>query len=207
MVRKAALLAVAVLVQAGIFIGVAGPSWALPPPLVGTTNCANFVGAGVFGPGLTVPGVGTAVKITYHGTVSGCVGLNRRNGVGPAVTITSGAVKGSGYFTGALASKCANFEGAAPADRVGRITMTVAWTVVGPAVQPSAVTYNAGLYTDPLTVGRINLTLGRPLTPTVVGAGSFAGSLIQRTIMRITTNAAHCPVGPAFAFPLGQMRF
>ncbi len=206
MVRKAAIVGVAVLVQAGLLIGVAGQAWAVPPRLIGTTNCSSFAGSGLFAPKLTTAGSSTGMKIRFTGTLSGCVGLNRRNGVGPAVTITSGAVTGIGSFSGAPPSKCTNFEGAAPADSVVRINMTVNWTAVGGPVQPSIVTYNAGLYTDPVGVGRINLTIGRTLTPTVV-VGSFAGSTIQRTIMRITTNAAHCPVGMAFVFPLGQMRF
>ena len=169
-------------------------------------DCSHFVGTGTLSPKLTAVGT-SGIKITFTGTATGCVGLNKRNNLGPAVTIVKGTVKGSGYFTGALAAKCANFEGAAPLDKVGRITMSVVWTVVGPAVQPSAVTYNAGIYHDPLVPLAMDLQIGRPLTPTVVGPGSFAGSLIQHMIMKITTVAAHCPVGPAFVFPAGVLRF
>jgi hypothetical protein len=50
------------------------------------------------------------------------------------------------------------------------------------------------------------LEIGQPLEPSPV-VGSFSLSVIQHIIMKITTNAAHCAVGPAFAFPAGIMRF
>ena len=210
MVRKAALVAVAVFIQAGIVVGVSGTAWAVPPRLIGTTNCAVFKGTGNFGPKLTVAGTSPTVKISFTGTLAGCVGVNKRNGVGAPVTITGGTVTGSGYFTGTNASKCANFEGpppaAGPTDRVGRITMTVNWAVVGPAVQASNVTYGVGIYHDPTLPLAMWLELGRPLEPAPV-VGSFFTSVIQHTIMKITTNLAHCSVGSAFAFPAGIMRF
>jgi len=210
MVRKAALVAVAVFIQAGILAGVSGPAWAVPPRLEGTTSCSVFKGTGNFGPKLTATGTGSAVKISFTGTLSGCAGLNRRNGIGPAVTITGGTVTGSGYFTGVNAPKCANFEGPPPAsgptDLVGSITVTVNWAVVGPAVQPSKVTYGAGVYHDPTVPLAMWLELGRPLGPAAV-VGSFFTSVIQRSILKITTNAAHCAVGSAFTFPAGTMRF
>jgi len=76
-----------------------------------------------------------------------------------------------------------------------------------PAVANSNVVYSAGPYSDALGLLKMSLDLGAtPLTPTVV-TGSFAGSLVQNTITRITTNAGHCAVGPAFVFPRGSMKF
>jgi len=206
MTRKVAIVTAAILVQAGVIIGVGGTAWAVSP-LTGTTNCANFFGTGTFTPKLSATGHGTTVKITFRGTVNGCVGPVQINGAGPLVTIVKGYVTGSGLFEhGATAPKCTSFEGLVPIDKVDKITMAVRWVLSGgPAVANSNVTYSFGPYRAPVGGGKMHLDLGAPpFTPTAV-AGSFAGSLVQNTLMKIVT--APCPVGPAFAFPAGTMRF
>ncbi len=123
--------------------------------------------------------------------------------------MTSGILKiNDWYFTGTTASKCSNFEGAAPLDSVGKIKMTVKWTLSPPVtVAPSHVTYNTGPYKAPVTATTMALELGAvPLTPTTV-TGSFAGSVVQDTLLNITVPTTGCPVGPVFSFPSGTLKF
>jgi hypothetical protein len=209
MFRKIACIAAVLSLQAGIVIALGGVADAGPVPLIGNVLCSSFVGHGKFNPGLTSSGSPGGVKITFSGKLTGCAGSPKLP-TGAPVTIKKGIVTAGsgGFFTGATASKCGLFEGAAPADAVGTITMTVKWkTVPAMSVAPSVVTYNPGPYTAP-TSATLNLEMGVvPGTPTTV-TGSFAGSVVQDTMMDIPVPAsAPCPVGPAFHFNLGKAQF
>jgi hypothetical protein len=121
--------------------------------------------------------------------------------------VVGATVKGSGYFTGASASKCSNFEGAIPLDTVGSIKMTVNW-IMSPSlsVAPSKVSYT-GTYSA-FTPVDLNLgSLATPVTTTTI-TGSFPlDSLTQNTDMNVT--GATCPttIGPSFTFPTGTLVF
>jgi len=207
MFRKLAVVSAVVALEVGLVVGLSGVASAAPA-LSGNVSCASFVGTGTFGPGLTVAGSPGGVKITYKGTLSGCTG-GSINYAGAIHTVTGGRVKGSGYFTGVTGSKCANFQGAIPVDNVGKIKMKVNWTLSPPlVVAPSKVTYGVGgPYKAPVAGVTMSLEMGAvPVTPTVV-AGSYAGSIVQDTVMGITVPLAGCPVGPPFVFPVGTMTF
>ncbi|HXQ61106.1 MAG TPA: hypothetical protein VN796_02160 [Acidimicrobiales bacterium] len=207
MSRKLATVIAIVVCQVGFIVGVSGVA-AAAPALSGNVTCSSFVGTGTFGPKLTLVGSPGGVKITYKGTLSACTGGSINFG-GAIHTVTGGRVKASGYFTGVTGSKCANFQGAIPADSVGKIKMKVTWTLSPPlAVVPSKVTYGlGGPYKAPVAGVTMSLEMGAvPVTPTVV-AGSYAGSIVQDTVMGITVPLAGCPVGPPFVFPVGTMTF
>jgi hypothetical protein len=215
MTRKLGIVAAVVVLQAGVVVGLGGEAWAVPPPLVGTVTCSAFVGTGTLHPKLTVAGGPGGIKITFKGTATGCVGVSTR--LLAPVTVSSGTVTGSGYFTGITASKCANFQGLAPPlVTVGNIKMKVRWTLTnGAAVQKSKVVYSASPAPDysnlavplnmPLNLGRVP-PLGGGKTTTVVG-GSYAGSVVQNTLMNIAAGVVPCPVGPLFAFATGTLAF
>ena len=156
------------------------------------------------------PVVREASKFFVTAKVFACSGASITLGSPPVVhNVTSGVLKiNDWYFTGTSGSKCSNFEGAAPADAVGKIKMTVQWNLSPPAtVAPSHVTYTAGPYTAPVTGTTMALELGAvPLTPTAV-TGSFAGSLVQDTLLDVTVPTTGCPVGPTFSIPTGTLKF
>ena len=218
--RKTMLMVAALVVPASVVGGAAQPAQAGPPPLVGTTTCApTFTGAGAFSSKITATGGGTALKIRFRGSVpvGACAGPVSVAGV-PQVIVRAYAI-GAGQFVyqhGAGVSRCANFETLAPKDVVyNKITMTVTWALAsGLVVAPSTVTYNGtgalanGKYSAALVGATMHLDLGTPLTHTAV-AGSFAGSLVQNTVMVIAAPPpfVNCPVGPAFVFGAGSLRF
>jgi len=207
MFRKLATVLAVVVFEAGLVVALSGVASATPA-LTGNVSCSSFAGTGTFGPKLTVVGSAGGVKITYKGTLSACTGGSISIG-GAIHTVTGGRVKGSGYFTGITGSKCANFQGAIPADSVGKIKMKVKWTLSPPlVVAPSNVTYGlGGPYKAPVAGVTMSLEMGAvPVTPTVV-TGSYGGSIVQDTVMGITVPLAGCPVGPPFAFPVGSMKF
>jgi hypothetical protein len=210
MFRRCAIVLAFVVLQAGFVAGISGVADATPA-LTGHVSCTSFAGTGKFGPGLTATGTSTVVKITFKGILSGCtLGSIAINGA--IHHVTGGKVKGAGYFTGTAASKCANFQGAIPADHVGVIKMKVKWTLSPPlTVAPSDVTYGPGTYSAPTPpLGPMALDLGASATPATVTtiAGSYAPNVLtQNTLMNIPTPPAGCPVGPPFTFPTGSMVF
>lgn len=206
--RKPAAVLAVVLVEVGLVVGLSGVAGATPA-LSGHVTCSSFVGKGTFGPKLTLAGSPGAVKITFKGKLSGCTGGSIHY-AGAIHTVTGGKVSGSGFFNGAAASKCANFQGVVPIDTVGTIKMKVMWKLSPPlAVAPSNVTYGSapGTYSAPVAGVTMSLQLGAvPGTQTTV-AGSYAGSAVQDTVMGVTVPVTGCPVGPAFIFPTGTMMF
>ena len=208
MFRRFAFVAAFVALQAGLIVGISGVADAAPA-LTGHVHC-SLVGSGKFNPGLTATGSAGGVKISVTAKVIQCTGATITLGSPPVVhTVTSGILTiNDWYFTGTSGSKCSNFEGASPADAVGKIKMKVKWTLSPPVtVAPSHVTYTAGPYTAPVTGTTMGLELGAvPATPTAV-TGSFAGSLVQDTLMNLTVPAGGCPVGPIFSFPTGSLKF
>jgi hypothetical protein len=206
MFRKFALMAAFLGLQAGLLFGISGVASA-SPHLSGNVTCSTS-GGGTLNPGLTSTGSGSGVKITYTGKVFGCAGGSIT--IGSVVhTVVSGIMKvNDWYFTGTAANSCSSFEGSSPVDAVGKIKMTVKWTLSPPlTVAPSKVTYHAGAYAAPVTGTTMALELGAvPGTPKTV-TGSYAGSLVQDTLMNVTVPAGGCPVGPSFSFPTGTVKF
>lgn len=210
MLRKLAVVTASIALGAGLVVGVGGTSGAVPPPppLTGHVTC-SFTGNGKIHPKLTTAGSPGGVKITFKGKAFGCTGGSISAG-GAVHTVTAGVVKGSGYISGVTGSKCANFEGAAPVDTMGTIKMTVKW-ILSPAITValSHVTYGlGGPYSAPVAGTTMSLTLGNPTVGVVYGVtGSYAGSLIQSTVMHVTVPLAGCPVGVPFNFPTGTLAF
>jgi hypothetical protein len=211
MIRRLAVVSAFVVLQAGVLFGVSGEASAAPV-LVGHVTCSIFKGTGKFSPGLTTAGSAGGVKITAKGKFAGCTGGSITiSSVTHTVTGGSATIN-DWYFTGTTASKCADFQGAVPVDKVGLIKMTVKWTLTPPlVVAPSHVKYSAGTYsavTPPF--GPMALDLGAAATPpsTTSITGSYAAdALTQNTLMNIPTPPAGCPVGPAFTWPSGGMAF
>ncbi len=203
--RRRTFVVLALLVQVGVLFGVSGPAVA-SPPLVGTTTCSSFTGAGTFSHKLTATGHGTTVKIRFRGLATDCTPGATVGGLSDPISAAD--VRGSGTFVrGASAQSCSSFEQTARPDAVLKITMIVTWAAALPAA-PSTVTYQSGPYGVVLSpiIPSIDLDLGLPATPTTV-VGSFAGSLVQNTIMDITSNVLYCPVPRPFVFTAGTLTF
>lgn len=207
MLRRLSLVMAPLVAAAGIVVGVSGQADATPPALTGNVNC-SFAGAGTLHPKLTAAGSAGGVKVTYDGKLFSCAGGSITIS-STTYTVVGGSVKAAGYFTGVTASKCTNFEGAAPADRVGVIKMVVKWILSPPlAVAPSDVVYGTGgPYSAPVAGTTMALQLGTvPATPTTV-TGSYAGSTSQDTEMNVSVPLGGCPVGVHFSFGSGFVKF
>lgn len=212
MLRKLLLVLVPVLATGGIVIGLSGTAEAvttLTGPPTGSVTCSNFIGGGKVDPKLTATGISTpaaGVKINFKGVASTCSGPSDSVTIGGTTyTVVGAKVTASGYFvppnSTTVTNKCSNFEGAAPTDLVGAITMTVKWKMSPAlAVTPSVVKYTTGPYTDPTAATSMNLEVGAtPLTPYSI-TGSYAASVVQDTVMDIPTVLTNCPVGKPFVF-------
>ena len=94
-------------------------------------------GPGRVSPGLTVAGSPGGIKINFQGSLA-------KGNCTSAVTqpqgdqVTGGTFTGSGYYTGATASSCANFH---RVDVVGQITVTITWVTTGTPIAPTTIVY------------------------------------------------------------------
>lgn len=127
--------------MSSIVLDSAGPAFATPPPAVGSASCSSVLGSGTVHPGLTTAGSIGGVKITFKGKLGGCTSsITAPSGT----TVVGGKISGSGYYdaptTTSNGSSCANFDGP---DVVGVIKIKITWTVVGPAIAKTKITYTA----------------------------------------------------------------
>jgi hypothetical protein len=205
MLRRIAVVSAFVLLPAGMVFGISGAASA-NPVLTGHVGCTGLSGGGTFHPKLTAAGSAGGVKFSATAKVYGCSGASITIGT-TTYTVTGGVMKINDWYFNPHNS-CAAFEGVLPVDVVGKIKMSVKWTLSPPlAVTPSHVLYSTGAYSAPVVGTTMALQLGFPVaTPTAV-TGSFAGSLIQDTLMNITVPTGGCPVGTNFTFPNGKIIF
>jgi hypothetical protein len=206
MIRRLAFVSAFVVLQAGLVFGISGTSEASTILGPGHVSCSTFTGSGKLSPKVTPAGSIGGMKITYKGKAFGCTGYSLVIS-GTTYTVVGASVKGSGYFSGAAASKCSSFEGSIPVDTVGTIKMTVKW-IMSPslAVAPSNVKYT-GTYSA-FTPVDLNLGALATFATTTTIAGSFPlDSLTQNTDMNIAGLTCPTTIGPSFTFPTGTLAF
>src|SRR5215471_13870987 len=106
-------------------------------PLVhgsGQVTCPIKTGSGGLSPGLTPAGGTNVVKISFNGTFgNSCISAVTQP---PGDQVTGGTFTGGGYYTGALADSCANFDGG---EGVGRITVTMHLRTTGAPIQATTI--------------------------------------------------------------------
>ena len=194
-----ATIAFTTIVAAVTLFGTA-PAYALPAAH-GKVSCAVLAGgSGFVNPGLTPAGSPGGVKINFAAKIGPVVGTRRCAGTvtSPAgTTVTGGHLTGSGFFNNLLpnGSTCANFT---HHDNVGTITVKISWTVSGPPIAGTTVTYTGNPGTVTNTGGVDTITLHAPLG-TAHKAGSFAfppAGLPNTVKIKTTLPASPPPCGP-----------
>jgi hypothetical protein len=199
MLRKLAIMAVAVVIPLGSFLALdSSVALAAPPNATGIANCPIYSGKGTLSPGLTPAGAAGGVKINFSATLTSPAGgpCGNSSVTTPAgVKIVGGKVTGSGSYQAlaspASASSCSDFDGT---DVVGTITVTIKWKTTPPAaIAKTTITYTnnpatvSGSPTDTITL------LAPPGSATK--AGSFTAPASNNTTT-LKTNLPAPPCGP-----------
>ncbi len=201
MFRKLLLVMAALIVPTAL-LAIGSQEAAIALPLgVGTANCPVTGGTGTVHPGLTAAGGPGGVKINFKGTLGTPGALCAGVVTAPAGDhVRGGTFVGTGYYTAPGAgpgSSCLNFDGP---DKVGNIKVTITWTMTGPAIAPTVITYtlNVATVTGPVNgVDTIKL-----VAPVAVKAGSFVAGPLRTTRIKTTLPApgALCVGPPHVAF-------
>ena len=154
-------------------------------------------GTGTVFPGLSVAGSPGGLKINFQGSFSAgnCASAVTQP---PGDQVTGGTFSGGGYYTGAMASSCANFHGA---DVVGRIAVTINWITTGAPIAPTTIVYQ----NNPGTVsGTTIITLTAAPPGTAMKTGSFSAPGTPR-FTQLKTNLPSpgptCPAAPSMSMP------
>jgi len=199
MLRRTLAVVAALLVPSGLLVATSSPdAWALISGQ-GIANCQIFSGTGTVSPGLTPAGSSGGVKIHFtaaldSAAVGGCPNSNVTVPVGD--TIIGGTVTGSGSYKGVNASACGNFNGP---DVVGKIVVTIKWTMSGVPIAPTRLVYTA----NPGTVTGApmdTITLTAP-PGSATKTGSFAAPATLNTVqLKTDLPGPGCPPGPTSAF-------
>lgn len=156
----------------------------------GQVTCPIAAGTGTLSPGLTTAGSPGGIKINFQGTLAkGSCSSDVTQPQGDQVT--GGSFTGSGYYTGAMASSCANFDGV---DVVGQITVTITWITTGAAIAPTTIVYKNNPGTVPALGGMITLK-APPGTATKFGSFNANGTP-HLTQMRTSLPGPNCPPAP-----------
>lgn len=198
--RGITVVAVLVLAQCAVVVGLSGVASA-QPPLTGSTNCAIANGMVRFVQGLTP----TAVNGNEQVDVSGAMNCTAGNVASPTITSLTGVIKGVLVFKHSpapnKARKCSNFEGLLPADHlVGTSKLVVSWNAMNgsvPVPVASTTVLYSGLYSAVVTGTTMTLETGNapggPSTTTTT-TGSFAASTNQLVKAILTVPLGGCPV-------------
>jgi hypothetical protein len=164
-------------------------------PGSGHVTCPIKDGTGMLSPGLTSTGNGAGtVKIIFNGTLAThrCTSAVTQP---PGDQVTGGTFTGNGWYNGAQASSCANFDGV---DVVGQVTVIINWRTTGMPIAPTKIVYN----NNPKTVsGSPFDTIALNAPPgTAVKSGSFSSAPTPH-LTQLKTNLVgpSCPVGPPLA--------
>jgi hypothetical protein len=192
-----ACIAVATMIATVTLFGTT-PAFALPTAH-GTVTC--FVspgGSGFVNPALTAAGSPGGVKIDFSARLVPPLGANDCGGsvTSPAGTrVMAGKLTGSGFYSTVAGfpngSACASFT---HHDKVGSITVKIIWTVSGPPIAGTTVTYagNPGTVTN--TGGIDTITLHAPLgTAHKTGSFAFPPTGLPNTVKIKTTLPASPP--------------
>ncbi|MGO9872270.1 MAG: hypothetical protein ACLPVY_00605 [Acidimicrobiia bacterium] len=169
----------------------------------GTVTCRVLPGgSGSVNPALTPAGSPGTVKINFAAQLVPPVGTKFCGGTvtSPAgVKVLAGHLSGGGFYNNVPGfpngSACANFT---HHDNVGSITVTIGWTVSGPPIAGTTVTYTGNPGTVTNTGGVDTITLHAPLG-TAHKAGSFAfppAGLPNTVKIKTTLPASPPPCGP-----------
>lgn len=203
MLRRTLLATAALVVPIGLLVVTAPQAaWALPNAH-GTVSCPVYGGSGSVSPGLTPAGSPGGVKINFKANVGYASGGPCGGTVTspPGVKVVSGTLTGTGYYNAVAAhpngSACPNFVGP---DVVGKITVVIKWTVLGPPIANTKIVYknNTGTVTGP-PVDTIKL---KAPTGTATKTGSFATGVANTTKLVTNLPGPGCGPGPYSAFTI-----
>jgi len=173
------------------------PAFALPTAH-GTATCRVLPGGnGFVNPGLTPAGSPGGVKINFSAQLGPLVGTNLCGGTvtSPAGTkVIGGHLTGSGFYNNVPGfpngSACANFT---HHDNVGAIIVKISWTVSGPLIAGTTVTYTGNPATVTNAGGVDTITLHAPLgTANKAGSFGFPPAGLPNTV-KIKTNLPASP--------------
>ena len=164
-------------------------------PGSGHVTCPVEDGTGILSPGLTSTGSGAGtVKINFHGefATNKCTSAVTQP---PGDQVTGGTFTGGGWYNGAPADSCANFDGA---DVVGQITVIINWRTTGTPIAPTTIVYKNNPKTvsgSPFDTIALNAPAG-----TAVKSGSFSSAPTPH-LTQLKTNLVGpaCPSGPPLA--------
>jgi len=187
-------LAVAPLLALALVSGGAVPA-AAAVPASGHVTCPIKDGTGILSPGLTSAGTGAGtVKINFSGAfvTNNCTSAVT---LPPGDQVTGGTFIGNGWYNGAPADSCANFDGV---DVVGQVTVIINWRTTGTPIAPTTIVYknNPGtVHGSPFDTIALNAPPG-----TAVKSGSFS-SAPTPYLTQLKTNLVGptCPSGPPLA--------
>jgi hypothetical protein len=163
----------------------------------GQVSCPVAGGTGTVFPGLSIAGSPGGLKIHFQGSFStgNCVSAVTQP---PGDQVTGGTFTGDGFFTGAMASSCANFHGA---DVVGQISVTINWNTTGAVIAPTTIVYK----NNPGTVSGatiISLTAAPPGTATKTGSFNAPGTpRFTQLKTDLPSPGPTCPVSPSMSMP------
>jgi hypothetical protein len=168
-----------------------GPAAAAPAtaasPASGRVTCPIAAGTGTLSPGLTSAGSLGGIKISFNGKLAGNCASAVTQPQGDQVT--GGTFTGGGFYTGATASSCANFDGV---DVVGQITVVITWKTTGAPIARTTIVYKS----NPGTVsGSETIALNAP-PGTATKAGSFSAGTLHLTQLKTNLPGPVCPPGP-----------
>jgi len=148
-----------------------------------------------FKPSLTLAGTGAPSDVaTIKGTLTGCTATP--DGANPAITVTSGSVKGTLTTTSANSNSCTALLGATTATG----TITITWKTSLPMLSKTTVITvgsgdisggTANPFADAATYGQFSIS-GTTQTgafggPSGTGAASFTKSLTAQGVTNLTT--------------------
>jgi len=199
MLRRTLAVVTALLVPSGLLVATSSSdAWALIGGQ-GIANCQIFSGHGTVSPGLTPAGSASGVKIHFtamldSAAAGGCPNSNVTVPAGD--TIIGGKVTGSGFYNGVNADACSNFNGP---DVVGKIVVTIKWTMSGAPIAPTRIVYtsNPGTVTGaPFDI----ITLSAP-PGSATKTGSFVAPPTLNTVqLKTDLPGPGCPPGPTSTF-------
>ncbi len=163
MLRKLLLVAATVMLPSVLVVVIEPGIASAGVVAVGTANCNGLAGKGFINPSLTVAGANGGMKINFKAKFGPCPNANFTAPVGDI--IKGGSLKGSGFYSNNLASKCGNYFGSL--DTIGNIKVTIKWKAKPVPIANTVLTYAAAPF-EGAPAGVITLTAPPP--PAAVGS-------------------------------------
>jgi hypothetical protein len=198
MFRKLLLVAVTAMLPAALLVVIEPGIASAAVVAAGTANCNGLFGGGKINPGLTAAGGNGGMKINFKAAFGPCPNANFTVPIGDV--INGGKIKGSGFYSNNLASKCANYFGSL--DTIGKIKVTITWKAKPIPIAKTVLTYVA----EPGEGAPAGvITLIAPPPPAAAGSFEPAAGLVP-PLNTITLNSNLACAGPrAFAIAGGNV--